>query len=92
MTQPQQRRTPMAWFDARSVMLFAAIAIGATAVGAQAQTTSSPSSSDKTHSGPVIGPVSSPGTMSANEPTRLKEPFSMQRERALRAADALDGY
>ena len=92
MTQPQQRRTPMAWFDARSVMLFAAIAIGATAVGAQAQTTSSPSSSDKARSGRVVGKVSSPGTFSANEPTRLKEPFSMQRERALRAADALDGY
>lgn len=92
MTQPQQRRTPMAWFDARSVMLFAAIAIGATAVGAQAQTTSSPSSSDKTHSGSVIGPVSSPSTNSSGEQTKRSEPFSVLRERALRAADALDGY
>ena len=92
MTQSQQRRTPMAWFDARSVMLFAAIAIGATAVGAQAQTTSSPPSSDQTRSGPVIGPVASPSTNSSGEQTKRSEPFSVLRERALRAADALDGY
>ena len=90
MTQPQQRRTPMAWFDARSVMLFAAIAIGATAVGAQAQTTSP--SSDKTSSGPVIGPVSSPSTSTSGEQTQRNEPFSAQRERAFKAADALNGY
>ena len=92
MTQPQQRRTPMAWFDARSVMLFAAIAIGATAVGAQAQTTSSPPSSDQTRSGPVIGPVSAPGTRTSGEQTKRNEPFSAQRERAFKAADALNGY
>lgn len=87
MTQPQQRRKTIAWFDARSVMLFAAIAIGATAVGAQAQTTSSPQPPDKTRSGaPVIGPASGDGQ------TKLIDQANGQRERALKAMNTLDGY
>ncbi|QIL82544.1 hypothetical protein G7047_23345 [Diaphorobacter sp. HDW4A] len=42
MNQSKQRRMPNAWFDARSVMLFAALSVGGAAVQAQnvsAQTT-----------------------------------------------------
>lgn len=39
MHQPTQRRTPITWFDARSVMLFAALTIGGAAVQAQTMQT-----------------------------------------------------
>ncbi len=81
MTQPQQRRTPLTWFDARSVMLFAAITISATAMSAQAQTTTPP---DDTvgPTAPVVGPASPPST----------EQTQHTGQQALKAMNMLETY
>lgn len=49
--QPKHRRNPAAWFDARSVMLFAALAVGGAAI--QAQTLPTPTARTTSNSAPA---------------------------------------
>ncbi|QNP50675.1 hypothetical protein [Diaphorobacter aerolatus] len=65
MNQSKQRRMPRTWFDARSVMLFAAFTVGGAAVQAQtapARDTRTAQTSQAKQSGTTIGPSAAPAT------------------------------
>lgn len=61
MNQSKQRRISSTWFDARSVMLFAALSVGGVAVQAQNAPAAAPRAAQTQSAGPSIGPGPGPG-------------------------------
>ncbi|WP_353233758.1 hypothetical protein [Diaphorobacter ruginosibacter] len=89
MNQPKPSRAPIAWFDARSVMLFAALTIGGAAVQAQTAATPSGRAAQSGASLTLVGHSSSSGGGSssatpADKLAQLKQQRRMNRGSAAR--------
>ena len=90
--QPKHRRNPAVWFDARSVMLFAALAVGGAAIQAQtlptptARTTSNSApartgSPTTTTTSPTTAPTTAPSTSNSNSKKPSDTLEEMKRKR-----------
>ena len=84
--QPKHRRNPAAWFDARSVMLFAALAVGGAAI--QAQTLPTPTARTTSNSAPArtgspttttTSPTTAPSTSNSKKPSDTLEEMKRKR-------------